>query len=319
MEPFRVFISSIMDPAVEDLLGERAAARNAVEHFAPITKPWAFEAEPASTTPLLDFYLGAVKTCDLFVIIVGRSATSPVKAECQTALDYRKPILAFRKNVPSGHSDGDELLRSLGSKWDSFTHAAELREQLRTAVGMELLRLIRSDDQPVDGQGSRVARLRRLASDGTGVRISPLVPDAANALFSVAEVQPQMVVFEKQSSRQSVGVPLQRVAEILDQGNGEAPRVILRGRLQWLTLKQEWAFCPDPPVEQLGVPREVHFGSEAQLMASINGNGKVPFVSRLDQLAKRLGAGTHEVFYDDHSYYLRQRAHDTDSVLVVER
>lgn len=88
MDPFRVFISSIMNPAIEDLLNEREAAQRAVEQFAPITKPWAFEAEPASSKPLLDFCLGAVRTCDLFVLIVGQCVTDPVKAECQTARDY---------------------------------------------------------------------------------------------------------------------------------------------------------------------------------------------------------------------------------------
>jgi hypothetical protein len=37
MEPYRVFISSIMNTTKEDLLAEREAAWAAVEHFAPIT------------------------------------------------------------------------------------------------------------------------------------------------------------------------------------------------------------------------------------------------------------------------------------------
>jgi len=48
MEPYRVFISSIMNRSIEDLLGERETARSAVDHFAPITTPWAFEAHFAS-------------------------------------------------------------------------------------------------------------------------------------------------------------------------------------------------------------------------------------------------------------------------------
>ena len=60
MEPYRVFISSIMNRSIEDLVSEREAARAAVEHFAPITTPWAFEAEPASAKLLLDFYIDAV-------------------------------------------------------------------------------------------------------------------------------------------------------------------------------------------------------------------------------------------------------------------
>jgi hypothetical protein len=61
MQPYRIFISSIMNRAIEDLFVEREAARAAVEHFAPITTAWAFESEPASSKPLLDFYIDAVK------------------------------------------------------------------------------------------------------------------------------------------------------------------------------------------------------------------------------------------------------------------
>lgn len=319
MDPFRVFISSIMNPAIEDLLNEREAARRAVEQFAPITKPWAFEVEPASTKPLLDFYLGAVRTCDLFVLIVGRCVTDPVKAECQTARDYGKPILAFRKEVLSRLPEAEELLRSLGRKWDSFADAVELREHLRTALGMELLRLIRGDGRETEGHGDRVARLRRFVADRTVVRVSPLVPEIDHDLFSVTDVQAQTVVLKKQSCHQSVGIPLQRVAEILDQGSNEPPRVMLQGRIQWLTLKREWGFFPESPVEQVGVPREVDFSSQTALMAAINAAGRVPSVSRLDLLARRLGQSTHEVFYDDNGYYLRHRARDTDSVLVVAK
>jgi hypothetical protein len=80
-EPYRVFISSIMNRSIEDLFGEREALRSAVEHFAPITTPWAFEAEPASPKSLLDFYIDAVKSSNLFVLIVGQRVTKPVKDE----------------------------------------------------------------------------------------------------------------------------------------------------------------------------------------------------------------------------------------------
>src|SRR5437868_6539933 len=101
MEPYRVFISSIMNRSTEDLLEEREAARSAIEHFAPITIPWAFEAEPASAKPLLDFYIGAVKTGDAFVLILDQHLTKPVKDEYETARDHGKPILLFAKAVAS--------------------------------------------------------------------------------------------------------------------------------------------------------------------------------------------------------------------------
>jgi hypothetical protein len=155
------------------------------------------------------------------VVIVGQCATDPVKAECQTGTGLPKSILAFRKEVSSRLPEADDLLRSLGSKWHSFRDAVELREHLRTALGMELPRLIRGDGQQTEGHGDRVAWLRRFVTDGTSVRVSPLVPEVEYDLFSVTELQPQTVVIQKQSSYQCVGVPLQRIAESLDQGKGE--------------------------------------------------------------------------------------------------
>jgi len=81
MNAFRVFISSIMNPEVEDLRQERIAAKTAIDGFAPIATSWAFEAEPASTKQLLDFYLGAVKECDLLLLILGAEATKPVSPD----------------------------------------------------------------------------------------------------------------------------------------------------------------------------------------------------------------------------------------------
>ena len=97
MEPYRVFISSIMNRSVEDLFAEREAARSAVEHYAPITTPWVFEAEPASPKPPPDFYINGVKNSDLFVLIIGQRLTKPVRNEYDTARDHGKPMLVFAR------------------------------------------------------------------------------------------------------------------------------------------------------------------------------------------------------------------------------
>lgn len=102
MEPYRVFISSIMNRALEDLTTERNAARAGVEQFVPVTMTWAFEEEPASSKPLLDFYLDGVKTADLFLLILAENVTKPVQEEYRIACDYGKPMLIFcvRMSLP---------------------------------------------------------------------------------------------------------------------------------------------------------------------------------------------------------------------------
>lgn len=146
MDAFRVFISSIMNPEVEDLRQERMAAKTAIDGFTPITTSWAFEAEPASTKPLLDFYLGAVKECDLLLLILGAEVTKPVRDEVQVACDYRKPVLAFCKDVPARKPEAATILRSLDLKYDRFASAVELHEKIRTALGRHVLGLIRGEE-----------------------------------------------------------------------------------------------------------------------------------------------------------------------------
>src|SRR5882672_343418 len=113
MESYRVFISSIMNRDTEELFAERESARAAVEHFAPITTPWAFESEPASSKPLLSFYIDAVKTSDLFLLILGKHLTKPVKDEYDAARDYGKSLLVFCKTELSRDADVTALLKSL--------------------------------------------------------------------------------------------------------------------------------------------------------------------------------------------------------------
>ena len=98
MEPFRVFVSSIMRREVDDLKEERIAAEAVIRHFDPITEPWMFEVEPASSEPLVESYLNAVKQCDVFVLIMGGEATEPIINEFRTAQDHAKPILILAES-----------------------------------------------------------------------------------------------------------------------------------------------------------------------------------------------------------------------------
>jgi hypothetical protein len=53
-------------------------------------------------------------------------------------------------------------------------------------------------------------------------------------------------------------------------------------------------------------------------MEMLKNAGKSPLAARLDMVARRLNH-THVVFYDDDGFYLRQRARDMDSVLLIAK
>ena len=248
MEPYRIFISSIMNRATEDLLAERDAARGAVDHFGPVTTPWAFEAEPASAKPLLDFYINGVKSSDLFVLLIGARLTAPVKAEFETARDHGKPMLLFAKVVQSREPEADQVLHSANVKYDTFVNATELREKLRRSLGVHLLTLIRGDTDQSFGPGERAAQLRGYARDHTPVRVLPMIPECPYNSFRVKSVDSGVVTLEKDSNRQTLTVPAQRIEDVLAGGSGEVPTLLLNGRLQWITVPEVWRFFPEKPL-----------------------------------------------------------------------
>jgi len=303
-----------MNTAKEDLLAEREAARAAVEHFAPITTVWAFEAEPASPKPPLDFYINGVKSSDLFVLIVGQRMTTPVKDEFDTARDHGKPMLLFAKTVETRDPEANQLLHSANVKYDKFANATELREKIRSAVGDHVLRLIRGDgDEPLR-PGDHLARLRAYARTGALVKILPLVPTPQHKTFRVKSVESGIVTVEKDSNRQTLIVPSQRVEDVMHAEPPELPTVLLNGRLQWITIPEVWRFFPEKPLPN--DLSELGFGKERP-----RDNPGVPQQVRelcgwvlQTNLAARLGEGR-AVFYDEDGKYICSAG----QVLVVKQ
>jgi hypothetical protein len=300
MEPYRVFISSIMNRSIEDLLAEREAARAAIDHFAPMATAWAFEAEPASAKPLLDFYIDAVKTSDMFVLILGQHVTPPVKKEFDTARDHGKPILTFCKSADSRDAETEVLLRSLNAKYDPFENAFELREKLRKSLGLHLLSLIRGDEAGLlIRPGDRIARLRKYALEHKKVNVLPTVPACEYNSFTVSAVEATTVVFHKGSNRQDVIVPRERIDDVLEAGSDEPALVHLNGRLQWLTLQERWRFFPErPPSNDLlcaGLGKQVAFEGQFanQMFAQLRSAGYRARWSRLDRAPEA------NIFFDE--------------------
>jgi len=322
MEPLKVFISSVMNRALEDLTAERNAAKDGVDSFAPIACTWAFESEPASSKPPRDSCIDAVKQCHVLALILGRVLTPVTKDEYDTARDYQKPILVFCKDVPARDPETLELLRGLDVKYAPFREAADLGPKVREAVGQQIRQWVRSDSSEEGSLGDRLAQLRAFKRAGTKVRVTPLIPPCQYDLFAVAEVEPATVTLKKQSSGHSVPIPAPRIAEVLVSGTHEPATVLLDGRLQWLTIRQEWKFLPERPDPADGLRLGFSNNSPMQgpnvqaLSAQLAERGRRVSWSRKDKLPERLQAG-YEVFYDSDGRYLCCPGPDIDSVLVV--
>ena len=89
--------------------------------------------------------------------------------------------------------------------------------------------------------------LRKFAAQKKQVRIEPMTPASEYPSFQVHELDEVRVVVKKLSSSQEVGIPIGRVTEILWADVNDPPTLMLNGRLQWITIPNEWKFFPEPP------------------------------------------------------------------------
>jgi hypothetical protein len=304
MESYRVFISSIMNPAIENLAEERKAARRAVDHFAPLANSWAFEGEPASATPLLEFYIGAVKACDLFVLILGEHLTPPVQAEYETAKEHAKPVLIFCKKLDSRNENVRGLLSTCNVKYEIFGTPTDLKKRMRRAVAMHFLQIVRGGTENFRPSGL-LGQLKAIADANKAVRISPLVPTVAYDSFRILSVDPDIITLRKESSHQAVTLPASRIEDILPAAPNESPILLLRGRLQWITIPEVWRFFPEAPRSDdhmgLGFPKEHPF-QDPELPKALNSHGYAGRWSNAENVAKRLMEGQQPFYGEDGKY-----------------
>ena len=133
-----VFISSRID----DMMNERDAVDRAVSSI-PITGHWRFENTPASSQPLEESYLSHVRSCDIFVILLGPKYSEAVALEHQTAVENKKPVLAFAQKGEKS-PEQNEFINSLGVKYAAYTNSDDLEKLVFASVLDELIRRFKS-------------------------------------------------------------------------------------------------------------------------------------------------------------------------------
>lgn len=244
MELAKVFISSILNPSLEDLRKERDAVRELVESYS-FLKAWAFEKAPASFEDLDESYLRNVDECDIFTVIVGSEASNPVAAEVQRAKQLNKPILAFAKVVGNRKPMAQVLLEGVGTKYANFENTDALRQVVKDAIDHSIVKGLRSLSARTRTPSGE---LRQIAERKTHVHINPAIPRfAERQTFHVQEMNQKSVVVVKHTTNESLDIPTARISEILSYGDNEKPTLILDGRVQYVSTIQRWRFFPETP------------------------------------------------------------------------
>ncbi len=157
-----------MNRGIEDLIAEREQVRSAVERFAPATAAWAFEAEPASAKPLLDFYIEAVKISDLFRPCARPTPHKASSGRIQCGPGSRQAHSGIQQAGSFERSQCRGVAAHTEQQVRAFTNAVELGEKVRRALGFHMLSLIRGDASARIQPGDGLARLRAHAREGVG-------------------------------------------------------------------------------------------------------------------------------------------------------
>jgi len=140
--PLTVFISSLIDKMHE----ERNMVQRAIDHI-PIARSWRFEDTPASSQAVEESYLSKVRTCDIFLLVLGSEYSQAVACEYETAIESQKPILVFVRQGDREDNQRD-FIRTIGTKYASYSEPDDLHLLVVGSIWDELIRAHRGVIQP---------------------------------------------------------------------------------------------------------------------------------------------------------------------------
>jgi hypothetical protein len=319
-EQAKVFISSILNRSIENLVEERNAVRKAVDSY-PFLRPWAFENAPASIEELDESYLRHVDECDIFTIIIGKAATNPVVAEVQRAKQRNKPTLLFAKRVSGRSPMAQMVLDGLGRKYAEFESAAELEQAVRDAVDQTIVLGLRALSSA--GTHSLMGQLREFDARKTHFKIQPMVPTfPGEYTFHVEnlDLSQNTVNVKLHATCESIPIPIPRISETLNYG--EMPVIMLNGRLQWVTTIQRWRFFPEgiDKADFLGLAKpSTQQDKHANEVANALRRWQfVPGWAHAKDVPGQISAAYQPV-YDNDGKYFRAPDRPYDQILIVQR
>lgn len=141
--PLLVFISSVMEPQMEDA---RASAVEALRNF-PQVATWAFEYTPAVSRDPIQTYLQKVQDADFVVWLAAGRTTPAVEAEIRTALKHDRHLLVYLLPAEERDEQTRALLKTVGQrvKWKEVRNASHLKEAVAASLRDEFVRALRGE------------------------------------------------------------------------------------------------------------------------------------------------------------------------------
>lgn len=212
--------------------------------------------------------------------------------------------------------------------WQSFVSAANHYGRKNTeAARAEIEAFRRGLDKGTAGtpnkqptsQRSILDRTTMLAKQIATVRVSPLVPPPPRDEFQVVKVDAEegMLYLRKRDTDANVSIPISQIEALFPVGSGQLMRMHLKGRLQWITLSNQWEIYPEKPESYWGIakpsgPRDPRV---QEVERELRPRGYTVTWTHESTVNSQFGADR-EIIYDRDGRYFRNRSQPFDQILV---
>ena len=158
-----------------------------------------------------------------------------------------------------------------------------------------------------------------MAAVSARVRVTPLTPPNQFDEFEIVESDSarNAVVLRKASSSQQVYVPISGISDVRYTGPGRSQVLQLDGRLQWLTLTEEWGYFPEAPNDNWGISKNSgdNDDSVAEIAAQVRSKGNQIGWANENRVNTTYGSDR-EIIYDSDGRYFRKPDRPYDQILV---
>src|SRR5581483_2205014 len=195
--PVKAFISSVMTP---DVAWARTTTVQVLDEV-PFLVAWAFEFTPASSEEVDQSYLRHVREADFVVWLVGGTTTQPVVSEITEALTHNGRLIVLLLPAEERDSATELLIARVRphAKYRELATATpeELRLELRTALGDEVVRALRGQPElgrlaliEEAGRASRARCIARWLAAGADAALAHELADEVSVGAPPAEATP---------------------------------------------------------------------------------------------------------------------------------
>jgi Domain of unknown function (DUF4062) len=160
-EKLKVFVSSVIRD--DELREERTTACQKIETYMDILQPICFDFTHPESIPPQDWSLENVQNCHIFIQLLDKTITDPVKNEYKTAKNKNKPRIILLKRNSARDPELDGYIGSIRNdiKYGEFSHLAEFEKLVKGGLEKAVLNLALGKDNDARTESIRDFRRER--------------------------------------------------------------------------------------------------------------------------------------------------------------